>query len=102
MALFTVLILLMISYGFTDFIKSGITQIALIDKKTSLYEYKNKYFLVLQDVNLSIKYVKNIINTINEFATYINNGDIFINFLIEKGKLIMKNNAIKNTVKFFS
>ena len=80
------------------------TNILTIDiaKNISLYEYKKQYYLVFSNINFSYSHLKLIFSSITEFATYISNSELFRNKLLEKGKLIMKNNALKTSIKYFS
>ena len=87
--------------AFASFINNSLSELITLDKGISLYEYKNKYFLVFSNIINSVKNADAFLTAINEFATYINNGSLFRSYLIENGKLIMKNNAIKKAVKYF-
>ena len=87
---------------FANSISSNLEEFKTIAKNISLYEYKNKYFLVLANVCSSNKHNNFVFSSITEFATYISNSDLFKSFLIENGKLIMKNNALKTAVEYFS
>ena len=46
--------------------------------------------------------LKKLFSTITEFATYVSNSELFTRKLIENGKIIMKNNAIKTSIEYFS
>lgn len=73
-----------------------------ISKELSLYTYKNKYYLIINNINLKAKNLKPFYYTIAEFGHFISNPETFKNLLIEHGTLIIKKNAIKNTLKYFS
>lgn len=68
----------------------------------SVYLYQNYYYLVLSDINLDNIHITKFYSSITEFATYINNSELFISKLHECGKLVIKNNAIKTSLKHFS
>lgn len=70
-------------------------------KKSNLYSYKSKYYLCLQVNNKDMNLFKSIHYKIIEFATRINNSDLFERKLKEYGKAIFKTNAINNCVKHF-
>ncbi len=70
-----------------------------ISKNISLYEYNSKYYLVLTNINCDDLFLFN--TYISEFATNINNSPSFLGKLSEYGKVIFKNYAIKNGIKFF-
>mgnify|MGYP002564738535 CR=1 FL=1 len=72
-----------------------------IAKSTVLYTYNNKYYLVFSKLNSNHPYIKKFYTLITEFGTYIHNSDLFSYKLSERGKIILKNNAIKLCNKFF-
>ena len=73
-----------------------------IAKNISLYEYKNQYYLVFSNINLNCVHLKSVFPSISEFATYISNSDLFKSKLLESGNLIIKNNALEISIKYFS
>lgn len=89
---------------FCDFsnvlIKNNIN-INLIAKNILLYEYIDEYYLVFSKIYSKNLEVKKIFSLISEFATYVNNSKLFKCKLIENGKLLIKNNAIKTAVRYF-
>ena len=70
-------------------------------KKSSLYLYKSKYYLCLYINEENINCFKSIHYSIIEFATHINNSELFERKLKEYGKVIFKTSAINNCVKHF-
>ncbi len=70
-------------------------------KKAALYLYKSKYYLCLYISDKDINEFKSIHYSIIEFATHINNSDLFERKLKEYGKPIFKTNAIKTCIKHF-
>ena len=72
-----------------------------LSKFQLLYEYNNKYYFVLSDINTNSQNLKFLCSTITEFAHFVNYSDLFERKLMEYGNLIMKNNAVKTCVKHF-
>jgi len=70
-------------------------------KNSSLYLYKSKYYLSLYVHEKNIPSFKPMHYLIIEFASYINNSDLFERKLKEYGKVIFKTNAIYNCIKHF-
>ena len=70
-------------------------------KKSSLYLYNGKYYLLLNNITLSLRDFKAFHCAITEFATYIIDSDIFANKLFEYGKVIIESNAINTCIKHF-
>lgn len=97
-----------IIYKFNDFedfcsFSNSISQKNLsIAKNTTLYYYQNTYYLHFKDFNLENERNRQINTIINEFATRIEKSDIFVKKLNEYGKIIIKNNALKTCVKYFT
>lgn len=71
-------------------------------KKSTLYLYKSKYYLCLYVNEKNINSFKSFHYLIIEFASHINNSDLFESKLREYGKVIFKTNAINNCVKHFN
>ena len=67
-----------------------------------LYEYNNTYYLSFENISIDCPVLKILFSSITEFATFINRSDLFANKLHECGKVIMKNNAIRTCLKYFS
>ena len=70
-------------------------------KKCTLYLYKSKYYLCFYITEKDVNYFKFVHYSILEFATHINNSELFERKLKEYGKIIFKTNAINNCVKHF-
>ena len=70
-------------------------------KKSTLYSYNNKYYLVININNFKLDVFKTLHCSIIEFGKYISNSDIFERKLIEYGKVIYKTNAIGKCTKVF-
>lgn len=70
-------------------------------KNNSLYLYNNFYYLVFEKMNINHPNLKVLYSSITEFSTYVKYSDVFVAKMMESGKLIMKNNAIKTCQKYF-
>ena len=73
-----------------------------IAKNIILYNYNNSYYLYISKINYENDNIKKLYTLLTEFSTYISNSDIFARKLVECGKIVIKNNAIKTCVKYFS
>ena len=73
----------------------------LVSKKVTLYLYQNSYYLILGSISEEYKNKLSFFSAIPEFATYINNSSIFISKIQECGKIVIKHNAIKTSLKHF-
>ncbi len=67
-----------------------------------LYFYKKQYYLVLNNINIEYPNLKKFYSSIVEFATYINNANLFFAKLQECGNLIIKHNALKSSLIHFT
>ncbi len=70
-------------------------------KKSVLYLYKSKYYLCLYINDKDTTSFKSLHYSIIEFASHINNSELFERKLKEYGKVIFKTNAINNCIKHF-
>lgn len=68
--------------------------------RVSLYQYNEKYYLVLEDLNMNVNLLKSFASSITEFAHFVN-GSIFESKLTEYGSIIFENNAISECSKHF-
>lgn len=90
-------------YNFCSYINSNsLLELDKISKNFSLYTYKNKYYLLINNINLNFEYLKTFYYSLSEFSHFVSNPEIFKNLLLEHGTLLIKKNAIKNTLKYFS
>lgn len=69
-------------------------------KKIILYEYNFRYYLVLSNITDTID-VSPFYSAISEFAKIVSDSTNFECKLLERGKIIFKNNAIENGIKYF-
>jgi len=81
--------------------KNKLSNAYLIAKKIVVYVYQNEYYLVFNDINENYKNLVTFYSSITEFGTYINNSTLFISKLQECGKTVIKNNALKISLKHF-
>lgn len=70
-------------------------------KCISLYEYNSTYFLVFSDINRDFTLSGKLYVAISEFAKLVSNSDKFKSKLVEYGKVVFKNNAIKQGSAIF-
>lgn len=90
-------------YSFCTYITSNsLIELDKISKSFSLYTYKNKYYLLIDNINLNLKNLKTFYYGISEFSHFVSNPETFKSLLLEHGNLLIKKNAIKNTLKYFS
>ena len=75
--------------------------IKLICKNTSLYYYKDSYYLLISGINENYEYLNVFFSVISEFTNRVDNYKNFDAILIEHGKTIFKKNAISNTINIF-
>lgn len=71
-------------------------------RKSTLFLYKSKYYLCLYINEKDIECFKSVHYSIIEFASHVNNSELFERKLKEYGKIIFKTNAINNCVKHFN
>lgn len=89
-------------YYFIQYLSQGqLSNAYLIAKKITAYVYKNEYYLIFNDINLNYKNILNFYSSITEFGTYIGNSTLFISKLQECGKIAIKHNALKTSLKHF-
>ena len=86
-------------YIFMKFIKNQNINIKAISKNINLYEYKNLYYLVLNNT-INTPSFQRFCSLIIEFGTYINNSDLFIRKLSENGSIVIKNSAISKYINY--
>lgn len=83
--------------NFLQFLKDSnlFDNIQAIADSVTLYEYKEKYYLLLDSIHTDIVSKLKFYSTITEFAKYVTNSKLFYCKLTEFGNLIMKNNALQ-------
>ena len=85
---------------FCDFINKNINIKGLF-KTSSLYYY-NTYYLIIEGFNFNHKSINAFFSSIYEFGNFVSYTKHFKFKLNEHGKIIFKNKAINETIKFFS
>lgn len=66
-----------------------------------LYQYKEKYYLLMNGIHNEVVNKLRFYTAITEFAKYITNSKVFVSKLLECGNLIMKDNALEVGLKHF-
>ncbi len=72
-----------------------------ISKNYNLFTYKDKYFLVINNIDLSYENLSIFNYIVSEFGHFVSSPETFNSILLEHGNLIIKRNAIKNILKYF-
>ena len=67
-----------------------------------LYEYQEKYYLLMNEIHSEVINKLRFYTGITEFAKYVTNSKVFASKLSECGNLIMKNNALEIGVAHFA
>ena len=75
--------------------------ITKISKNSTLYLYNNTYYLIINNINLDINLIKKFYSLTSEFYNSFYSSSEFESKLIEHAKVIMKKNAISNTINYF-
>ncbi len=87
---------------FCEYLKNNLNmEIDKISKASSLYFYKNTYYLIFNNTKISQKLSKLLYITVSEFLSPYSFSNAFENKLLEYGKLIIKSNAINTGIKYF-
>lgn len=88
---------------FVQFLKESklSEDIKFIADSITLYQYKEKYYLLIDSIHSEIVNKLKFYTSITEFAKYVTNSKIFASKLTEFGDLIMKNNALEIGIKHF-
>lgn len=87
--------------SFCDSINNTINLKGLF-KSSILYFYNDAYFLVINNFSNTSKAIYSIHASLLEFANFLSNDSNFELKLVEHGKVVMKNNAIKTGIKYFA
>lgn len=90
---------------FNDFLvflsKNSLFNYKKLAKSITLYEYKEKYYLLMNNINTEFIDKIKFYTCITEFAKCVTNSKVFASKLKECGTLIMKNNALEIGFKHF-
>lgn len=71
-------------------------------KHISLHLYKDRYFLIIKNVNESNKNINKILSIVSEFAKLVSSSSSFEGKILEYGKVIIPKNAFSVGIKYFS
>lgn len=72
-------------------------------RNIALYQYKNKYYLVLDNLCMDLHLLKSFATSITEFAHFVNgNSFLFESKLMEHGLIVFKEKAISECFKHFA
>lgn len=71
-------------------------------KTSSLILFKNTYYLIFNNLKLSVPDLKSFSCLVSEFASRVKNEELLERKLKEHGKIIFPKNAIFNCLKYFS
>lgn len=90
---------------FNDFLvflsKNTLFNYKKLAKSITLYEYKEKYYLLMNNINTEFIDKIKFYTCITEFAKCVTNSKVFASKLKECGTLIMKNKALEIGFKHF-
>lgn len=70
-------------------------------KSSSLILYNDRYYLVINNLKLSIKDFKLLYSTLTEFSSTVKGEALFERKIKEYGKIIFKKDAINECIKYF-
>lgn len=79
-----------------------LNDIVHIANSVLLYQYKEKYYLLMNGIHSEVVNKLRFYTAITEFAKYITNSKVFVSKLLECGNLIMKDNALEVGLKHFN
>lgn len=89
-------------YHFIQYLsESNLTKIHTIAEEITAYLYQDEYYLIFNNIDPENKNVLNFYSSIIEFGTYINNSKLLVSKLEECGSIVIKNNALKASLKHF-
>lgn len=90
-------------YHFIQYLsQNGLSKVHNIAKEIVVYLYQNEYYLIFHGINLDDKNLLKFYSSITEFGTYINRSDLLISKMEEYGSIVIKNNALKTSLKHFN
>ena len=70
-------------------------------QNSSLYCYKNQYYLIITNLNLKHKSLKIFNSYLSEFGKIISNSENFVHKLQEHGQIVINKKAIHTGIKYF-
>lgn len=87
--------------SFIEFFNKSSFKATNLASSILLYEYKDAYYLSINDINFDYPNLKKLFSCITEFANFVNNSEVFASKLAESGNLVMRHNAIRTGIKHF-
>ena len=81
--------------------KKVLRNISKLSESAELYEYNDVYYLILTNIDMEFKYLKQFCSCITEFGNFVHNSDLFECRILEYGDVIAPDNAISTFVKHF-
>lgn len=88
--------------SYCEFLKNDILQqIDDFSSHARLYEYGDKYYFVLEDINMNEHLLKSFASSITEFAHFVEDSDLFESKLLEYGTVIFNDHAVSECFKHF-
>lgn len=88
-------------YDFISGVHASQFDLKKLATHVQLYTYENAFYLIFERVNSEHKYIHQLSSYITEFASYVNNSEVYISKVMESGKLILKHNALITALKHF-
>ncbi len=82
--------------------QNNLSKVYTIAKEIIAYLYKGEYYLIFHNINAEDKNILKFYSSITEFGTYINNSSLLVSKLKECGIVVIKNNALKTSLKHFN
>lgn len=88
--------------GYCEFLNNDILKhIEDFASHVRLYEYRDKYYFVLEEIRMNNNLLKSFASSITEFAHFVDDSDLFESKLLEYGTVIFKDHAITECLKHF-
>ena len=86
-------------FAFMEYAKNQKLPLDKIAKSIAIYEYKNAFYFVLDDIALENAFLKVFFAGITEFASHVSCSPLFLSKLVECGTIFMKPSGIKKYIK---
>lgn len=89
--------------SFLQFLRDSnlLEDISHIANSIVLYEYKEKYYLLMNGIHSEVVNKLRFYTAITEFAKYVTNSKVYASKLLECGNLIMEHNALEIGLSYF-
>ncbi len=86
-------------FSFMEYAKNLKLPLDKLAKSMVVYEYKNAFYFVLDDIPLENDSLKIFFTTITEFASHVSCSPLFLSKLTECGEILLKQAGIKKYIK---